>query len=103
MLRRGAFAVEYLGMPDDAMPFYEESDRWKKKALRVRDFILMSGNMGHNRESYFGRYPYLIRKVCSMGRRLGDGANHLMIIPVDSLRFLPSLVFHGVRDAMRRE
>lgn len=85
------------------MPFYEESDRWKKKALRIREFILMSGNMGHNRESFFGRYPYLIRKVCSMGRRLGDGANHLMIFPLDSLRFLPSLVFHGVRDAMRRE
>ena len=36
----GVFAVEYLGMPADTMPFYDGSRKWKKKAERINKFIL---------------------------------------------------------------
>ena len=69
----GAFAVEYLGMPSDAMPFYDSAEKWRKKADKICSFVMAVGNMGHNRDmSYYGKYPYLIRKVCSMGRRFSD-------------------------------
>lgn len=103
-----AFAVEYLGMPVDAMPLYNDNDNHndnlKRKARRIRDFVLMSGNFGHNRDSsYFQKYPYLIRKCISFGRRCGDLFRHTMIFPLDSLRFFPAMVINGMRSAARGE
>lgn len=97
----GAFAVEYLGMPEEAMPMYSPAAQWKRKARMIQDFILMSGNMGHNRERNYSEKPYLIRKFCSMFRRVSDVLSHARIFPQDSIRFLPSLVFHGFKDAVR--
>lgn len=105
----GALAIEYLGFPKDSMPLLDvrskkEDVRWRKKADRIMEFILKSGNMGHNRDmSHFSKYPYLIRKCVSMGRRISDLINHARIFPIDSLRFLPTIMFNGVRSAMRGE
>jgi hypothetical protein len=98
----GAFAVDYLGMPSEAMPLYSPDVKWKKKASRICDFVMEVGNMGHNRDmSYFEKYPYLLRKVCSLVRRCGDLIRHSRIFPMDSLRFFPSIMFNGLRSAVR--
>lgn len=100
----GTFAVEYLGMPSEAMPFFSTDAKWKKKADKICAFILEVGNMGHNRDmSYFEKYPYLIRKVCSMGRRSGDLMRHARIFPLDSLIFFPRIMFNGLTSAVRGE
>ncbi len=105
----GALAIEYLGFPKDSMPLLDvrskkEDVRWRKKADRIMEFILKSGNMGHNRDmSHFCKYPYLIRKCVSMGRRISDLINHARIFPLDSLRFFPYIMFNGVRSAIRGE
>ena len=100
----GAFAVEYLGMPVEAMPLYSSDKKWKRKAGRICTFILEVGNFGYNRDkSYFGKYPYVIRKAISFGRRVGDLYRHARIFPMDSVRFLPRIVINGVRSAMRGE
>lgn len=100
----GTFAVEYLGVPIEAMPMYESSTKWVKKAERINDFIMSVGNMGHNRDmSHFNNKPYLIRKCISIHRRIGDLLNHARIFPLDSLRFFPNIMFNGVRSAMRGE
>ena len=43
----GALAVEWLGMPVEAMPFYSSSahNRWKLR--RILAFVLETGNFGH--------------------------------------------------------
>lgn len=100
----GAFAVEYLGMPSEAMPMYSTDAKWKRKAEKICAFILEVGNMGHNRDmSYFQKYPYLIRKVFSFGRRCGDVIKHVRIFPIDSLRFFPYIMFNGIRSAIKGE
>lgn len=100
----GSFAVIYLGMPTDAMPFYSSSNQWKRKASRICSFILEVGNMGHNRDRrYFSNQPYLVRKVYSLGRRIGDLLRHSRIFPLDSLRFFPNILFNGLRSALRGE
>ena len=105
----GALAIEYLGFPKDSMPLLDvrskkEDVRWRKKADRIMEFILKSGNMGHNRDmSHFSKYPYLIRKCVSMGRRISDLINHARIFPLDSLRFFPRIMLNGVISAMRGE
>ena len=101
-----ALATKYLGMPE--VPFFMFQDsgdpQWERKADRIMEFILKSGNMGHNRDmSHFSKYPYLIRKCVSMGRRIGDLINHARIFPLDSLSFFPRIMFNGVRSAMRGE
>ena len=97
-------ASRYLGMPDLDSRFMFNDSRYDKKADRIMEFILKSGNMGHNRDmSHFNNKPYLTRKCVSMRRRIGDLINHARIFPLDSLRFLPNIMFNGVRSAMRGE
>ena len=100
----GTLAVEYLGMPEEAMPFLNVNDRniLKKKAERILDFVIMTGNFGHNRDmSYYGESSYLRRKFTSLGRRCVDMLCHIRIFPVDSFRFFGGIVFNGIRSMMR--
>ena len=103
----GAFAVEYLGMPSEAMPFLVSGSkfqvsRYSRMARRIRDFVMMSGNFGHNRDmSYYSKYPYVVRKFISMGQRIGDLFRHSLIFPLDSLRFFPKIIFDGVSSAIK--
>ena len=99
----GALAVEYLGMDASAVPFYSDAAKWKSKARRIRDFVLVSGNFGHNRDSSYMKYPYLIRKCFSMGKRIGDLFRHARIFPLDSLRFSLAIMRNGVRSALNGE
>lgn len=99
----GAYAVDYLGMPAEAMPFYSSSKKWSRKSGRINKFILSVGNMGHNRERGYSDKSYLVRKIYSFGRRCGDLIRHARIFPLDSLRFFPYIVFNGVRSAVRGE
>lgn len=98
----GSLAVEYLGMPEHAMPFYSSNKRWKKKAEKIIAFILEVGNFGHNRDmSYYDSKTYLKRKAISLWRRIEDVCRHTTIFPVDSLRFFPCMVFNGIRSMAR--
>lgn len=100
----GAFAVDYLGMPKEAMPFYSADVKWKKKANKICDFILEVGNMGHKRDmSYFNDKSYLMQKVISMGRRWGDLRRHAKIFPLDSVKFFPRIILYGLLSAVRGE
>lgn len=100
----GAFAVGYLGMPADAMPFYSSAKSWIKKADMICSFIMKVGNFGHNRDmSFYHSGSYYMQKIKSFGRRCGDMYRHFMIFPFDTLRFIPSIVFNGLRSAIRGE
>ena len=104
----GAFAVEYLSMPVEAMPLFDSkvkgNQKFKRKAKRVGKFIIKTGSFGHNRDmSYYSTKPYLVRKAISMGRRIGDMRNHFCIFPVDTLRFFPNITVNGLRSAINGE
>lgn len=82
-----ALAVDYLGMPIEAMPFYSDDMKWKRKAARVMEFVLETGNFGHNRDySYRNKYPYIIYKAISFWKHLKDGAFFFSIFPLDSIK-----------------
>lgn len=96
----GAFAVDYLGMPSEAMPLYSSDKKWSRKADKICAFIMEVGNFGHNRDNgYYAKYPFLIRKIYSFGRRCGDLVHHARIFPLDSLRFFPYMMLNGLRAA----
>ena len=100
----GTFAVEYLGMPAEAMPLYELDKKRNRKANRICDYIMKVGNFGKKRDvSYFAKYPYFVRKIISLDRRFGVILNHARIFPLDSIRFFPNIVLYGLRNAVRGE
>lgn len=99
-----ALAVDYLGMPADAMPLYDSSARWRRKARRISTFILRVGNFGHNRDRrIYKKYPYVVYKAISLGRHIGDFFVNLFIFPLDSLRVLGGMFLDGVKAVMRGE
>ena len=104
----GAFAVEYLGMPADAMPFLNTGivlhTNLKRKAERIKDFVMEVGNFGHNRDnSYFHKHSYLVRKSISAWRRIQDLYRHTSIFPGNALRFSLGIMWNGMVSAVRGE
>ena len=94
----GAMAVDYLGMPADAMPFYTNSPKWQKKATRIMSFVLETGNFGHNRNTALTyKYPFLFRKTISLFRHTSDGFKYLMIFPVDAIIIWFEMIAKGIR------
>lgn len=99
-----AYAVDYLGMPSEAMPLYDGASKWKSKAEKVHTFIIASGNFGHNVDGgYFRKYPFLIRKTISMWRRVGVLLRHSPIFPWHSITFMPHVLFTGLSSAAKGE
>jgi hypothetical protein len=66
-----ALAVEYLGMPADAMPLYHKSKRWRRKADKIVSSLL--NGMPSSR----------LHAIVSM----------MKLFPVNTLRFLPGILF----------
>lgn len=97
----GYFAVYYLGMPKETMPFFSSDKCLKRKAEIICCFILEVGNFGHNRDmSYYEKYPRLIRKCFSMWFRCKDSMRHLSIFPLETLRFFPCIIYNGIHSAV---
>ena len=90
-----ALAVEVLGMPDNAMPFYSDAEHYRKKAMRIFDLVLEAGNLGHNKDSSY-RTRYSIPIICfiTFVRRLGEFLRISTIFPGNARRFFVKYVFH---------
>lgn len=63
-------AVEFVGMPDKAMPLYSSDKKWKKKAKKIVAFILKGGEW----------------------RKIKDTLVVGNIFPLNTLRFLPGIL-----------
>jgi hypothetical protein len=97
----GAFAVEWLGMPVEAMPLYSPGASWRRKAKRICRVVLDAGNFGHNKDnSYRSKYPTLVEKSITFFRRLGEYARLFAIFPADAPRFFVTYVGRRTRAVM---
>ena len=63
-------AVDYLGIPKEAMPLYREEKKWRRKAEKILAFILKGGKW----------------------RRIQDTLLVGRIYPVNTIRFLPGIL-----------
>lgn len=104
----GAFAIEYLGMPIDAMPLLDAgldlNASLKGKAERIKVFVMEVGNFGHNRDnSYFHNHSYIVQKCISAWRRVKDLWRHALIFPANSFRFFFGIMWNGVVSVVRGE
>ena len=94
-----ALAVEYLGMPVEAMPLYSESRCYRKKAGRIMKMILKAGNFGHsiNDESYRAKYSGLKADIITFFRRLKEYVRLSMIFPKNGPRFFLGYILWRVK------
>lgn len=97
----GALAIEYLGFPKDSMPLLnvnvDLNANLKKKADRILELVLESGNFGHNKDlSYRVRYSGLTYKMVAAWRRLKDFAAFLPVFPLDAPKFFVNYVMRKV-------
>ena len=71
-----AFVVDYLGMPVEAMPLFNENDNqnknYKKKAEMILDFVFSEGKPN----------------------RVGNAMAVAKIFPINTFKFLPALLFN---------
>ena len=90
-----AFAVDWLGMPVEAMPLYSPDKRWSHKAERILEFVLETGNFGHKREMSRSE-NFIIGKVQAAWYKLKDFGRHAQMFPMDSVKFF----FHFMRNGL---
>lgn len=97
-----ALAVNTLGMPVDAMPFYKEGHT-RRSNLALRH-ILKCGNIGHNNDvSYRGRHSGLASNVITFFRRIRDYMKFSLIFPIDSPKYFVAYFMTRVKrtDVLR--
>lgn len=102
----GAFAVDYLGMPLEAMSLLNANNNLnanKKKADKICKFIMKVGNFGHKQRRDYSGMSYIVRKVVSFWGRLSDMLRHFKIFPKDSIVFFGGVLRSGLHAAVRGE
>lgn len=83
-----AFAVDYLGMPVKAIPFYEDKLSLNRKAEKICKLVIETGNFGHNKDdSYRRNYSGLAGNFITAWKRLKEFARIATIFPVNSPKF----------------
>ena len=83
----GSLAVECLGIPSDAMPFYDSS--YKGKGSRLLSFVMDTGNFGHNRERSGGVFKTFVR-------RTSDAFKMMRIFPIDAWKMYFGMIITGL-------
>lgn len=97
-----SFAVIYLNMPEEAMPFYCDKRKCKTKAHHILLDVLESGNFGHKKDmSYRKEGSFVIRKVTAIWRYTAESIKHASIFPLDSVRIWWNLMRIGVRNTLK--
>lgn len=90
-------AIDSLGMPKEAMPFYDT--RYENKAKRLLEYMVEVGNFGHNKDdSYLRTYSGLKRKFITFWKQAVDSIRLSRVFPVDAPRFLGRFFVTGVQE-----
>ena len=88
-------AVSALGMPVEAMPFYEKG--YERRAGHVLRYVMKNGNFGRNKDvSYRGKYSSFVSNLITFFRRMRDFMKFSIIFPWDSPRFFLTYVIGKV-------
>lgn len=91
-------ASRYLGMPDLDSELTIHDSRLDKKADKIMELVLESGNFGHNKDlSYRTRYSGLTYKIVAAWRRFLDFCRFAAIFPLDAPLFFVTYVMGKVK------
>jgi hypothetical protein len=96
-----AVAVDWLGVPVEAMPLYSSDKKWSRKADRIIAYVLKCGNFGNNRRRIQTK-SFLGGKMVSLHRKISDFMEHETVFPIDSIKFLFYFIIDGIRVASQK-
>ena len=88
-------ASRYLGMPDLDGSLMACDSQFDKKADRIMEFVMETGNFGHNRHNAYG-------KLISLWQKTKDFVRHAQVFPLDSIKFYFHFVWDGIKVAMNK-
>ena len=92
-----ALAVVILGMPVEVMPLFSSEKKWQRKAERIKNYIMESGNFGHNRDNDTKFNTSLFsRKMKSLGLYTLDCVKQFRIFPLDSIKVWSRMICNGL-------
>lgn len=96
-------AVDYLGMPENTMPFYDSSDKYKRKAGGVVELMMEAGNFGraYNKD-YKHKCNFLFRSVAAFSHHTRVAYKHYRLFPYDSFLGWVQLISIGVKTRFKR-
>lgn len=81
-------ASRYLGMPDLGEGIMASDSRFEKKADRIMEYVLESGNFGHNRDvSYRTKNSAAVVNTITLLRRICDFTKFMRVFPIDAPKF----------------
>ena len=81
-------ANRYLGMPDIGEGLLACDSRFDNKADRIMEYVMESGNFGHNRDvSYRAKNSVAVVNTITLWRRICDFAKFTRVFPLDSPKF----------------
>ena len=97
------FAVNYLGMPVEAMPLYVYSQKWQRKADKILSYILATGNFGHKRDQSFKQSNSVVERKTKMFWHITkDSARQITIFPLDSIKMWLIMMRTGLRVLLKK-
>ena len=91
----GCIVVDVLGLPEEEFPFYEA--KYRKKALKVLDRMMVEGNFGH--ETAFMRIPhrgYFYEKLFSLKCYLKRFWGMVSLFPYHAFQQVKYAFVHGL-------
>lgn len=90
-----AFVVEYLGMPIEAMPLYDNSNKYNIKADRLSELIIESGSIRANCDKgYRSHEPKWKSYFITFWKRFEEFRHIARIFPVNSPKFFVTYAFN---------
>ena len=99
-----ALAVDYLGFPQEAMPFYDSASKYTCKAHSIISHVLESGSFGHNKDNnYKDKHSFVIRLFISFWRHIKDIYKQFRIFPVDTMKAAARMIKQGFAFALKGE
>lgn len=97
------FVVNYIGMPEETIPFYSDSSKWSRKAEKILAFVIETGNFGHNRDySFYKKYPFVVFKAISFWRHIKDFGRYFVIFPLDATKVTWNRICYGFSVVLKR-
>lgn len=98
------FAVQYLGMPPEAMPFYQPTARQRRLAYRISRILLNRGDLGQNNEIYrIRRSKQPGGNLVTLLRRIREFQQIFFVFPLDTPRFFINYMSIKLKKARGKE
>ena len=97
-----ALAVDWLGMPVEAMPFYDEKKKYTKKANRIAELIIETGSFGRNKDYSYRQNGSKWRvNVQTFFTRMREYGRLATIFPVNASMFFVNYVFNRIKAVIQ--